>query len=497
MRFEDMIRSSDMGRTRVPNLKGHVKVTLHNCRTGKNEVWEGDNIVTNAIRDIFAMNLLGGISYSKLLPLYQTWFGGILCYDTAHTIDADNYFPQAGHGLTAHAGDIAPSTAAIINEDLSRGSPLHVDTSHDDSVTMTWEWGSEQGNGDIASLSLTHKDTGNVGLGNNSSAFKAYTPFDILSDLPTITGYLNAEQNTFCQYDDNHGLAFYIGEDGEFKGGYTKFTTTKISVQIKKLAFLKAGLYELLSGSNTHARKFTVNTSVTFYRQPSYWFDYTNKRLWLFSNATGIGDNAFSRDTIYYTVIDCENGTEYDHGSIVIGEDCLAPIEQDRTTDNNYNQPRFTTIVRIGNYFYFPTTNIAPSAWNRNNFETNPFTGFVKVNITNVADYALVPYSETRYKITSGISGGCQGLTDGAVIRGNNAYNCAEIFPYGTKGDAAVFNQMQSPVAYMFPMNGGYTYSPRYIVANKMVNSTLFNLDSPIHKTTAKSLNIQYTLTET
>ena len=495
MRFEDNFKGSYINGVRMPVLKGHVKVTLHNCVTKKDEVWEGDNIVTNAVRDIFALNYLGGISYSKLLPLYQKWFGGILCYDTAHTLNADNYYPQSTHGLVAHAGDVAPSTAAIIEEDLTRGAPLHVDTTHDNSVTLTWEWGSEQGNGDIASLSLTHKDVGNAGLGNNSSTFQAFSPFEIISDLPTITTSLNGEQNTFCQYDDNHGLAFYIGTDGEYKAGYTKFSTSNVTVYIKKLAFLKAGLYELVSGSNTHAEKFTVSTSVTFYRQPSYWFDYTNKKLWLFTNATGIGDNNFSRDTIYYTVIDCTDGTEDSHGTIQLGENCLAPISQDRTSVNTYNQPRFATLVRIGDYFYFPTTNIAPSAWNENNFASNPFTGFAKVNINNVSDYSLVPFSSLRYKSTSGITGGYLGLTDGAVIKGANAYNCAEIYPYA-KADSAVFNQMDGLVAYMFPMSNNVDVSPRYLVANKMINTTLFNLDSPIHKTTAKSLNIQYTLTE-
>lgn len=496
MRLSDNIYRSQMSGVKMPRVKGHVKVTLHNCRTGKNEVWEGDNIVTNAIADIFAMNLLGGISYSKLLPLYQKWFGGILCYDAAHTLDADNYFPQSTHGLVAHAGDIAPSTAAIIEEDLTRGAPLHVDTSHDNSVTMTWEWGSEQGNGDIASLSLTHKDTGNVGLGNTSSAFRAYSPFEIISGLSNITATLSGEKNTFAQYDDTHGLAFYIGEN-EYGAGYTKFQTTKVTVSIKKLAFLKAGLYDLTEAVSTHERKFTVNTSVTFYRQPSYWFDYTNKRLWLFTNATGIGDYNFSRDTIYYTVIDCTDGTEYTHGSIVLGEDCLAPLSQDRTQGNNYNQPRFVSIVRIGDYFYFPTTNIAPSSWNGNNFGSNPFTGFVKVNINLVSDYSLVPYTATRYTNTSGITGGSLGLCDGAVIRGANAYNCAEIFPFSTKGDSsALFNELDSVVSYLHPMANAVDDSPRYLLANKMVNTTLFNLDTVVHKTTAKSLNIQYTLTE-
>ena len=81
---------------RFPKLKGHIKLTLHNCRTGKNEVVEGDNIITNAVRDIFAANYLGGIDYSTMLPLWSKWFGGVICYENAHplvngALDPDDY----------------------------------------------------------------------------------------------------------------------------------------------------------------------------------------------------------------------------------------------------------------------------------------------------------------------------------------------------------------------------------------------------------------------
>ena len=103
----------------LPKLKGHVKLTLRDAKTGKIEkVAEGDNIVTNAVRDIFSNNSLGALSYSKMMPLYSNWYGGVLLFSNAHALnngnlDPDNYFQRddtTSH-LTAHAGDIAPASS--------------------------------------------------------------------------------------------------------------------------------------------------------------------------------------------------------------------------------------------------------------------------------------------------------------------------------------------------------------------------------------------------
>ena len=40
-------------------LKGHTKITLTDVKTGETKVVEKDNMVTNAVADIFAMNWSG------------------------------------------------------------------------------------------------------------------------------------------------------------------------------------------------------------------------------------------------------------------------------------------------------------------------------------------------------------------------------------------------------------------------------------------------------
>ena len=490
--MKDSIYGTGLSPVKLPKLKGHVKVTLHNLRTGKNEIVEGDNIVTNALRDLFALNYLGGIDYSKLLPLYQTWFGGILCYDTAHTIDADNYFPQAGHGLTAHAGDEAPSTAAIINEDLSRGSPLHVDTATDGQVTMTWEWGSEQGNGYVRSVSLTHKDTGNAGLGNTSSAFQAFEPLEQIQGSQLGSVSANLDKAMLTQYDDNHGLLYLIGDDGEYATHPTGFPsgTNKVTVYIDRLAYSKAGLYETLVPITTHERKFTVTTTTTWYIQPAYFFDYENKRLWLFSNLTGTV--SYDNTVMKYVVIDCENGTVYSEGTITSDTSDLARISY-QGTGILYMSLNFVNIVKDGNFVYLPTGS------------GDTITGYKKIDVTNQGQ------TQTPYPLTAsvpsfryGLCGGGVQIMGNRVLWGSSGYVCTDAVPQpelNQRWSYAIHqaNRIATLAAQIKAIQGQYTpaaTTPRYILANKMVNTTLFNLDSEIHKTTAKSLNIQYTLTE-
>ena len=477
-------------------IKGSVKMTLHNVHNGKNEIITGNNTVTYAVRDLFANNILGGLDNSKFTPLWSNFFGGVLAYKTAHplvngALDPSDYFPQANsaNNLIAHAGDQSPASAVIAQEDFQRGSPASRIIT-DGVIKQTWEWTPSQGNGLIAALALTHKDVGNAGLGNGSSTFKAFSPFLVVSgaQLSNITASLSGEGNVFAKYDDNHGLAFYIGEDGEYKAGKTKFETTKVSVYVKLIGYKRYALFESVDATNINVRKFTVNTSVTFFMQPAYYFDATNKRLWLFTNATSTSTR--SKQTIYYTVIDCENGTEYAHGSFVSDNSNFAPVCQDRTAGNGYNEPRFTNIVMKDGCFFFPTTD--QSTWNYNDMTVNAYSGFKKINISTPSDQTQIDANEDFYYASSGLAGGGLNIYDGLVINGNDAFVCAHSWD---AIDSVLLNTGDGISSFAMPMQNGDSV-PRRIVANKMVNTTKFNLPSPVTKTASQSMIIEYTLEE-
>lgn len=499
----DRFSRARTGRMGLPKLKGRVKITLHNPKTGKNEIIEAENLVTNAIYDIFANNIMGGLDYNALTPIWSKWFGGVLAFEQAHTLNADNYYPQADtdNHLFAHAGDVAPSTAEIVQEDLTRGAPSRtVMTSN--SVMQAWEFSPSQGNsGDryIRSLALTHKDVGNVGLGNSSSAFAAFVPFETINggQLSAIRPSLDGDINTFAQYDSHHGLAFYIGTEGEYKSGKTKFSTQNVTCYIKRTGYQEVGLFDKADPVTTDLRKFTVATSVTFYNQPSFYFNSANKKLWLFTNYTSV--STFSESTINYTVIDCESGTEDSHGTITKLENSekLAPTSWDRTSGNSYNEPNFYNIVKNGDYFYFYITTRAFSDWNMNSSDGNPYNGFKKVNITNLADQEDILFNSTIYRPRGGMP--CGGLTlhDGSLVNGSSAFKCGMSFPYGMfQYPSAVLNSPDDISSCLLPFGNSDQDANRRIVVPKTLCTTLFNLPSPAQKTSAQSMSIEYTLTE-
>ena len=64
--IHDYMKTEKMSGVRIPDLKGHVKIALKDTRTGKTDiVFEGNNIITDAVKDIFASNLCGGM-YSAI-----------------------------------------------------------------------------------------------------------------------------------------------------------------------------------------------------------------------------------------------------------------------------------------------------------------------------------------------------------------------------------------------------------------------------------------------
>lgn len=489
--IHESFQKNSYGNLRLPKLKGHVKLTLHNCRTGKNEVIEGENIVTNAVADILANNYLSCVNAGSMMPLWSKWFGGVLAYTNLHptvggVLDPDDYFPQddVTNKLIAHAGDTAPQD---FSDDTRRGSPntvLRVIT--ENSVKQGWEWGTTQGNGIISSLSLCHADVGNAGLGSNSAAFAALNPFaDVKSaSLEATSGDLTQADNICTMYDDSHGLFFHIGdEDNET---WRNNETDELTVIIRKLPYFKTGLLETNHADTDYESSFTVTLNFDLYANPCYWFDYDNKKLWIFSNLTG--NKTFSNTTINYAIIDCEGETVDSEGTIVSDDSDLMAISFYR--DAGFQEIYNPNIVRDGNYFYFPTS--SGPTWGNNVIGVNPnLTGYKKININSQSDQTFIPFTELQQKFDFSTKCGSLLITNGQVVNGGTGFTCARAVP-----DANTVRAISQPnkiSTYATPL---YLSGNRFILANKLVNTTKFNLNSSVEKNASKSMTIEYTLTE-
>jgi hypothetical protein len=378
--------------------------------------------------------------------------------------------------------------------------PLSV-TRRDGEIAMTWEWGSEQGNGYVRGISLTHADTGNAGLGNTSTAFQNFQPFSNISGLPSVSTNRGSAEEIHAIYDENHSLSFYIGESGAYQASTSDLVTTKVTVNVSRLAFFKAGLYETLSPNttynSTYRRSFTVDTSITFYMQPAFWFDYENKYLWLFTNITGYGtyrEYSYSNSEVKYAVIDCTTGTLRTSGTITNLETDFAPVCAKYHEYGDDRTPAYNTIPFDGRTIYLPT---GPNQNNMFYYGQIPITGWRKIDITNQADQTYMPMNTTITYLRPGVIGGSLVVGDGVVGIGSASYKSGTILTYNTGTLGYSFSSYNRLSSFVFPLSNKESASrARYILANKMVNTTLFNPEDEIHKTTAKAMQIEYTLTE-
>ena len=514
--IKDKTYLTGFNQPKLPKLKGHVKITLHNCRTGKNEVIEGDNIITNAVNDIFANNYMGAIDYTKLMPIWEKWFGGVLCYEHPFTIaqgetdpDPDDYFIQGNdvNECVAHAGGTVIPTDH--DDDLLRGSPTRSSFTYtDSSIKQVWEWLPSHGNSNknISALSLTHADTGDAGTGSTHYAFQNFSPFDLIqgAQLPNSNaGLLNAD-NLFARYDDNHSLFFTIGDEGDFYfGRHTSFETKKLTVYIRRLPYFKAGLYETGHADSTFQRVFTVTTTGAYmYAQPSYFFDVSTKYLWVFYNNTSTcgTDNdhwwtgTWDNNTVNYFVVDCENETIVSEGTIESDTNDLAPLSMPRAIGAGYAETDFyvnACIVKDGNYVYFPTGTIDGYWTSYSNYR---ITGYKKINISNQADQSAITFNSAQNAFLSATKAGGLIINPGRVVNGGVGYTCIQQL---TENNRA-FNDMNKVSFLAMPIGVGNQSGtlPRYLAANKLVNTSKFNLPSPVQKTSNQSMAIEYTLTE-
>lgn len=508
---------------KLPKLKGHVRIDLHNPTTGKTRTYEGDNIVTNAVRDIFANNYLGCVNYTSQLPLWSTWYGGVLCYEQAfptievggeQVLDPDDYFPQADNvnKLVAHAGQstIDPSH----DDDARRGNPTNLAFEYGlSSVTMVWEWGTTHGNGTIRALALTHKDTGDAGLGSfevgsSSVTSYAFRNFQPLATLGTLSNPTDTD-GILTQYDANHGLWFEIGDTGDYSPLYPYVTggTNKVRFFIRRLPYNKVGIYETDHADTTYQlTPSAITTSVTFYANPAYYFDFENKRLWLFTNLTSSsvnGTSGYDRSHINYTVIDCENRTELTHGTLTSDVAKLAPLGWAYTQENSKGEMANFNIVKDGDSFYFPTTDgVSIGVGYTLELNTN-VTGYQKISTTSSAQ-ETVTLTEVNRKFSSAMYCGGLLIGNGRVVNGTTGYTCLNSIPVqqAEQFPTIAFSTPQKPSSYAVKMGVGFRTSTylgvegRYLLANKMLNTTKFNLESAVNKSASEAMTIRYTISE-
>lgn len=483
--IKDNIQPQSLGGYKLPKLKGTVEIKLHNPTTGKTEIHRGENMITDAVADIFASNYCGALDYRKLLPLYNKMYGGILCFSkelnvtgTQELPATKDYFipdsdPTSGNPLTAHAGQTSFSEQA---DDYTRGIPSNV-TATDGTVTFSWEWGLSGGNGTISALALTHTNVGDAGTGSTSQAFQALKP--IINAAYNDAGSYGLSTSATSQIrfiKDGYAYAFWNDDT-------TSLVITKIPIAFQTTGLVAGNPFIDMDSSLTESH--TVNISaLSLYsgRHPFYFFDGSNT-LWLLY-ASG-QQRTVAYMTVNLTTWATTSGTvTTDDSSVTVGH---------LGADTNNGSIGTCEVLFDGTYMYLPR------GWQDR--YCNTISGFLKMKLPpNQAD-----------QTTTGLTASCKGaggfyipntshrvlVADSLVVNNGVSYPCStdSSWNYYSSISSMPFviknNGLTSLCLQRVSGTGYY-----YVGVSKFYLGTKYNLQSAVTKTPSQSMIVTYTLTE-
>lgn len=473
----DRTKRAKIGNSDFPNLEGSVSIRLHNPTTGKTEIIEGKNIVTNAVKDIFDSDLGGIVDYDYFMPLYQKMFGGVLCFNQQldDTTANDYYIPSAGtNSIIAHAGQTTYSSAA---DDLTRGNP---NTSGlvltEGVVTQSWEWASTQGNGTISSIALCHADVGDAGVGGTSNAFKSFNPF-ITVACKSANAPSTIDGSVIFAINNNYSYSFKVTSAGVLTLYKTPIILTKAKLQ-------GSGITPLTDYTTTTT--IALNHGFVADNSCSFYYDFTNSKLLIFSVYDDGSVYSLTPTTLTIDTVNLTAGTATSATQSINLTDCYLWTYRTFVTGEGYTglrAPRQATI--IGNYLYFPTCT--------GTSRPDP-DGFVRINLTNFADVDEITINDDD--VYQAATGGVSVVGSKAVLLNGHIFDGTTL--YQTNGTDLVYSDARyyTGTGNIVAHGGFNSGSLNRVVMNKLYLATKYNLQSSVTKTAAQSMTITYTLTE-
>ena len=465
----EKVQDARMHNETVP-LKGHVKLIIEDVRDGSQKIEEGHNLITDAVASVLEDNWCGlpNFASDSIFPL-KNQYGGCMLFQNPITPTAGNYNPpsELANPLVAHAGNIAPESDWTGKK---RGTPVPSEYLEDDtSIKQVWLWDNTQGNApQISTVCLCPQNMGNFGL--TPTQARQYTSrYTISSTVPRITSYSRAlcMQNPFSIDDDGKtGKAIYLSGT----------TFEEITVRHDWLAFgimRNATTWQEVSSRTATVR--TAQNKTNIFEDEDYYYVYT------ITGADDIQIDRVSKTDMTVTQMDM-----VDIGGISL------------YTGDYYSQPmqRMTALFGYdGRYLYLPN-----SAGN----------GFIAINPNDSTDKMVLDGTVNLYlnRADIGWDNVCkhnalvisEGLVFGDyyIINGASVYAKTPTLSPLQDEDGRKRGSLYRHGASVYGIsNTNQNYEMHHgVLLVPFFLSTIYPLESPVHKTTSQTMRLEYTIEE-
>lgn len=467
-------------------LKGKSIIELTDVHTGKKEVYEDENLVTEAVFDVLNTNLQGAMydnpnfdsqnGEAWLLPIYSRLTGGVLLYQNEIAEDPSLIYAPLDNPLIGYASNDVNTT-----EDVQRGSRnLTESKAVDNGFKYVWDFATSQANGTISCIALT-----NILAGRGCKYGANY--FVRLKSDNMVDGQIDMDS-----YRHNHRT--YLG-DGYRLEMIAVHNSTSVTLRNVPEDYLHARL--MVRSYTQMATASSEETTIELNHYP-YWVhftdgskDNTDEPYW--NDTTRLDYLFHASDGNWYGISRKDNrkyvgmsyGSErYDHTGY---EWFMDKISGDRCTTQKivlpYGTDNISNIGMSGKWLMFA---IGSTVY--------------RLDTTNVANIEVVPNASYNSNQQYTFS-----VDDEVVINGWYYFDGQpklyvhhkDTYTDGEQWGQRMISRYKTYAyqEYFYSYYGYHFRKELYLYTPYL--ATINNLSTPVIKTADKTMKVTYTLTET
>lgn len=463
-------------------LQGYTKIELTDVETNNTEVYEKHNIVTNALSEIFRP-----IGYwnspdrilNETKPLLGKYCGGLLCFDTTIPEDKTILFPPAGTTLVACG--VYNTTNSGTNK--VRGDCNLLETSIS-STTRTakfvYDFKTSQGNGTISSVCLTSQN-GGYGFFNNSDTSGTNTSAGALMyNIGSVRPHIDLSSvavgaSEFAYYADLDSDVLYSMKAS------SSSSPLRIQLLTKKLYTSNISVFDSNLNNSRDLLPISMSTlDIVFPTTAiSNWFDPESKSLWLYYNKSRSSSELAAGDILQVYNVDIHTC------KIIKSYEIKNPF------DSNINL--YYCCIYLNHFYTFGLVKRTYYArrvqWF--NLDDNSINGEAYDTIEQTSSYLLYPRviksGKIYYVLDRDVSDCHNAVFD---VKLNKLCAVESYSPIGS----SLIPVSNCEIGYLFGTSSYYSPSDYNILSNYL--ATINNLETPITKTSDKTMKITYTLKE-
>ena len=300
-------------------LKGKTKIELTNVHTGEVEVIEEENMVTNALQYIF--DPVGYIKYGstmygeEFVNYYATLTGGLLLLDKQLEENPDNIFLDTDVRVTGCAVFDKQNTS---NQGL-RGNYNATETEIDivnRTIKYVYDFDTAEGNGTIASVALTHANSGYSNRGCEVEPVRGEYPFfmSLGSGLLRLCGSsigMSAYDRTisYVTYGQGYKWIYLIDAEKDMVYYFSIDTTASVVIRGYRANINTVSLFDNPSTGRTLMFEKTISLGTAISQQYfSYNYEEETQKLYIISN---VASNTYVSNNANYIITEIDIANDY------------------------------------------------------------------------------------------------------------------------------------------------------------------------------------------